>query len=189
MLLAYYDLETTGTKAHKHSLVQLAMILEENGIEVDRINLKVRPHPKALIEKEALAVIGKTEEELMSYTAQDEQLKVFVNWISTYINPYDKENRPFLVGYNNAGFDNKFLSTWFELNDQIERRFSYFWGNTIDVMVMATDHLKDVRHEMINFKMHRVAEYLGIEIDNEKLHDAFYDTILVREIYKKLQKL
>lgn len=37
---------------------------------------------------------------------------------------------------------------------------------------------------MENFKLATVAKFMGINVDEEALHDAFYDIYLTREIYK-----
>lgn len=37
---------------------------------------------------------------------------------------------------------------------------------------------------MENFQLRSVAKYLGIEVDETKLHDAKYDIYLTLEIYK-----
>ena len=37
---------------------------------------------------------------------------------------------------------------------------------------------------MPSFKLRRVALYLGIKVDDSKLHDALYDCELTFEIYK-----
>ena len=51
-------------------------------------------------------------------------------------------------------------------------------------MVLASEFLKNKRHGMKDFKLMTVAREVGIEIDEAKLHDATYDIMLTREIYK-----
>jgi len=55
-------------------------------------------------------------------------------------------------------------------------------------MVLAAEHLKERRGLMADFKLKTVAQFLGIEIDESKLHDAVYDIKLTREIYKLITK-
>ena len=65
--------------------------------------------------------------------------------------------------------------------------YSWFWVNSIDVMVLATQHLMELRPDMPDFKQETVARALGIDLDPSKLHDAAYDIYLTKEIYKKLK--
>ena len=65
---------------------------------------------------------------------------------------------------------------------------SWFWSNSLDVMVLATYYLLDRRSKMENFRLATVAREMGIDIENEKLHDAFYDLYLTKSIYDKVTK-
>jgi DNA polymerase-3 subunit epsilon len=42
---------------------------------------------------------------------------------------------------------------------------------------------------MPSFKLSRVAKTLGIEVDEDRLHDADYDVYLTREIYKTVSRI
>ena len=89
----------------------------------------------------------------------------------------------FLVGFNNAGFDNPFFRQWFEENG--DKYFgSWFWANSLDVFILATEFLLDQRQSMKDFKLMTVARQLGMEIDESKLHDAVYDIELTRSVYR-----
>ena len=50
-------------------------------------------------------------------------------------------------------------------------------------MVLATPYLAAKRGQMENFKQGTVAATLGIQVDENKLHDALYDIQLCRAIY------
>jgi DNA polymerase-3 subunit epsilon len=63
---------------------------------------------------------------------------------------------------------------------------SWFWSDSIDVMVMASFKLRKVRHELVDFKQSTVAKFLGIEIDETKLHDAKYDIEICIKIFNML---
>lgn len=109
----------------------------------------------------------------------------FVNMLSKYVDKFDKKDKFFLVGYNNASFDNHFLKAFFVQNGD-NYFYSWFWVNSIDVMVLSTQHLMRKRHEMTDFKQETVARALGIQIDSAKLHDASYDIQLTKEIYNRI---
>ena len=89
----------------------------------------------------------------------------FVNMLSKYVDKFDKKDKFFLVGYNNASFDNHFLKAFFVQNGD-----HYFY-------------------EMTDFKQETVARALGIQIDSAKLHDASYDIQLTKEIYNRISSL
>ena len=110
----------------------------------------------------------------------------FVNMLSKYVDKYNKDDKFFLVGYNNASFDNSFLKAFFVQNGD-SFFYSWFWVNSIDVMVLATQHLMMKRHLMKDFKQERVARTLGIELDSSRLHDAAYDIWLTRQIYEAVK--
>lgn len=63
---------------------------------------------------------------------------------------------------------------------------SWFYPNCMDVYVMVTPFLMGVRNDMENFKLMTVARTMGIEIDENKLHDATYDIELTRDIFYRI---
>lgn len=95
---------------------------------------------------------------------------------------YNKKDKFFLVGYNNAAFDNQFLRGFFLQNS--DNYFgSWFWSNTIDVMVLASAYLATRRPDMENFKLSTVAKTLGVDVESESLHNALYDINLTKAVF------
>lgn len=183
MKLLFFDLETTGVNPGKNGIHQISGQIVIDGEVKESFDFHVQPNPKAIIEDEALKVAGVTREQIMAYPPMREVYNQFVAMLAKYVNKYDKKDKFFLVGYNNAAFDNQFLRGFFLQNG--DNYFgSWFWSNTLDVMVLASHHLARRRHEMENFKLATVAKFMGINVDDEALHDAFYDISLTREIYK-----
>lgn len=179
----YYDLETTGLDPAKHAIHQLAAFIEIGGEVVDRINIKMAPHPKAAIEPEALKVSGVTLEELQSRQDYLQGYAELVRFLGPHVDRFDRADKLFLCGYNNAKFDDGFLRMFFELCNN--KYFgSYFWSHALDVIVLAGEYLKHRRAGMDSFKLFRVARELGLHVDEERLHDAYYDLELTREVYK-----
>ena len=109
MKLLFFDLETTGTNPARHGIHQISGIVEIDGVEQERFDFKVRPNPKAEILDEALAVGGVTREEIDAYPLMEEVYGKLVALLARYVNKYNKTDKFFLVGYNNASFDNQFL--------------------------------------------------------------------------------
>lgn len=185
MKLLFFDLETTGTLVNKHGIHQISGMVVIDGEVKETFNLHVQPNPQALIEPAALEVGGVTEAQIKAYPPMGVIYNQFVDMLSKYADRYNKKDKFFLVGYNNASFDNQFLRAWFFQNG--DKFFgSWFWANSIDVMVMATPYLADQRADMENFKQGTVAKTLGIAIDDNKLHDALYDIEVCKAIYDKV---
>jgi len=185
MKLFYFDLETTGVLVNRNGIHQISAIIEIDGEVKERLDLRVQPNPRAKIEEEALKVAGVTKEQILAYPPMDVIYKQLIVILNKYIDKYNKKDKFTLIGYNNASFDNGFLRAWFKQNG--DNYFgSYFWANSLDAMVLASYYLKERRSELINFKQSTVAEFLGINVEEDKLHDALYDVEICRAIYQTI---
>jgi DNA polymerase-3 subunit epsilon len=182
MKLLFFDLETTGTNPGKNGIHQISGEIVINGETKERFDFKVQPNPKCLIEQQALDVAGVTREQVLAYPPMIEVYNQFVAMLGRYVDKYKKTDKFFLVGYNNAAFDNQFLRGFFLQNGDTYFG-SWFWSNSIDVMVLASARLADRRPEMKDFKLATVAKFLGVNVDENSLHDADYDIFLTKSIY------
>jgi DNA polymerase-3 subunit epsilon len=183
--LLFYDLETTGTKYWKNGIHQISGAVVIDGQIKEVFDFKVRPNENALIEEEALKVGNVTKEEIMAYPTMKEVYSQIITMLSKYVDKFDKKDKFHLIGYNNASFDNQFFRAFFVQNNDVYFG-SWFWSDSIDVMVMASFKLRKVRHELVDFKQSTVAKFLGIEIDETKLHDAKYDIEICIKIFNML---
>lgn len=186
MKLLFFDLETTGIKYWKNGIHQISGEIVIDGETKETFNYNVCPNPQCEVDETALQVCGVTREQIFAYPDMHEVYLEFVNMLSKYVDKYNKDDKFFLVGYNNASFDNSFLKAFFVQNGD-SFFYSWFWVNSIDVMVLATQHLMMKRHLMKDFKQETVARMLGIELDSSKLHDAAYDIWLTRQIYEAVK--
>lgn len=185
MKLLFFDLETTGLVPTRHSIHQISGCIEINGEERECFNFNVAPNPNMEIEEEALFISNKTKEEVLSYPNMNAVYKEFINLLEKYVDKENKSDRFFLVGYNNSSFDNHFLRQWFLQNN--DNSFSsWFWPNSLDVYVLATQKFMKERHKIKDFKLKTVSRYAGIDVDEEKMHDAIYDIEITRKLYKIL---
>lgn len=186
MKQVFIDVETTGVMHWRNSVHQIS-----GGVYIDNelkksFDFKVAPHEKATIEEEALKIGGLTKETVLAYPHRNEVYPQLCEILDKYVNKFDKTDKYFFCAYN-AHFDNAFVRAFFK---QCGDNYfgSYFWSNNIDVMILASEYLKDVRHEMPNFKLMTVAKQLGIEIEEEKAHDGFYDIEITKKVYDIITK-
>lgn len=183
MKAVFFDIETTGTNPGKHGIHQISGCIEIDGEVKERFNFTVQPNPACQIEDKALEVGGVTREQIAAYPVMRIVYNDLIELLSANCDKFNKKDKYFLIGYNNASFDNQFLRGFFLQNG--DQYFgSWFWSNSIDVMVLASEFLKDRRSAMEDFKLKTVAKELGFQIDEARLHDANYDIELTRLAYK-----
>lgn len=181
MKQVFIDVETTGVNHWQHCVHQISGGVYINDILMETFDFKVMPHAKAKVDDEALAIGKLTLQDIMAYPHRTVVYPQLIAILSRYVGKFDKKDKFFFCAYN-AHFDNAFVRAFFAQCD--DKYFgSWFWSNNIDVMVLAGEYLKDVRHEMTDFKLMTVAKQLGIEIDESKLHDGFYDIELTKKVY------
>lgn len=183
MVKVFYDTETTGTDHRRNSIHELAYIIEVDGEVVISKCLHMRPHKNAIIVPKALRVGNVTEDQIKSYPPFKDAKNEFLKDVCKYIDRFDNKDKAYLIGFKNAGFDDFFLRTLLLLcNDSYFD--AIFYASTIDVSCLAAEYLAERQKTMINFKLKRVAEALGIPILDEKLHTGLYDAQLTRKVYK-----
>jgi DNA polymerase-3 subunit epsilon len=186
MKLFFFDLETTGLDNQKHAIHQISGKIIIDGVEKTKFNFKVKPFEGALIDATALKIGGVTEEQIMQYPSCHQNYVSLVTLIQKYVNRFDTGDKFHLVGYNNSSFDNQFLRSFFKVNKD-DYFGSYFWSDSIDVMVLASNFLKHERHNIRDFKLKTVAQWLKIEVDAKRLHDAEYDIELTEKIFNIIE--
>lgn len=181
----FYDLETTGVDCKANGIHQISGAIVIDGETKETFNFKVAPHNAAVIEAKALEVAGVTEQQIKQYEPIRSVYAKIIALLTKYVDKFDRTDKFHLCGYNNAGFDNQFFRQWFFLSG--DKYFgSWFWSDTIDVMVLASYKLQHQRYLLPNFQLKTVAGYLGITVDETKLHDALYDIELTQAIYNKV---
>lgn len=141
MKLLFFDLETTGIKYWRNGIHQISGEIVIDGVTKESFNFNVCPHPQCEIEEEALRICNVSKEQIQAYPSMREVYVKFVNMLSKYVDKFDKKDKFFLVGYNNAAFDNHFLKAFFVQNGD-NYFYSWFWVNSIDVMVLSTQHFQ-----------------------------------------------
>lgn len=169
----YVDTETTGTDYRVHGIHQISGIIEIDGVIKEKFDFKLKPFDGCLIDQDALDKCNVKLEDILQYPDEHEVYNFLSLIIYRYINKFDKTDKFLFVAYN-ANFDNQFLQQfWYRNKDEFYN--SLFYGNILDVMVIATEYFEPIRGEFENFKLMTVAKQLGIVIEEEKLHNAVYD--------------
>lgn len=182
--LCFVDLETTGLDYNRHGIIQLAGRISACG-ETHSFNWSVAPFTTDSVDPKALEFLKLNDEVIWGFDKPHDIYKLFTEHLSMFVDKYNRTDKYAFIGYNST-FDWRFLYEWFKKNG--DNFFgSYFFWPAIDVSVLAHQYLLKERSCLKNFKQSTVAEYLGIELDKTRLHDALYDIELCEKIYNKLQ--
>ncbi len=186
----FVDTETGGLSSWKSALIQLSGIVEIDGEEKERFNFFIRPFPKDEITDSALEVGGFTREQVLTGESFEDPKVVynkFTGMLKKYINKFDKTDKFSLIGYNSHSFDSPFIRRFLtKCGDSFYG--SYFSHPSIDTMLIAAYKLMKVRNKLPNFKLMTVAKFMGIELDESKLHDAMYDVEITKKLFEKLDE-
>lgn len=182
MKQVFLDVETSGLSTYNNGIWQLSAIIVIDGKEYERFNEKCKLFPG---QEWDIEVAGMFEEAYAAYETFPEPQTVFNKleaFLKTYINPFDRNDKALMYGYN-VKYDEGFIRKFWKNNNN---NFfgSWFCTPSIDIMSLAAERLKEVRSQMPNFKLGTVANYLDIEINEDRLHDAMYDTELTYQIYQ-----
>lgn len=179
----FVDLETCGLDVTKHGVHQIAMLIETPNT-AGTFNFKVRPVEGKMVSPEALEIGGVTIEQLREYQPAREVYNEIVGILGECVDKFDKRDKFQVFAYN-APFDTQFLRQWFADNGDVYYG-SWFWHPPIDIMTLAAHELMAKRPAMPNFKLGTVAAELGIETDEEQLHDGLYDIRLAKKVYEAM---
>jgi DNA polymerase-3 subunit epsilon len=185
--LFFFDLETTGLDAKKNAIHQFSGAVVIGGEIKERFNYKIRPFTGAYVSEVALSVSGTTRQKINQYPSHETVYEELMQLLGKYCNKYDNKDKFHLVGYNNVHFDNQFLRAFFDLNE--DKYFgSWFWGDSIDCYILASNYFRSQRGVFNDFKQGTVAKRLGIEVDADKLHDAEYDIDICMQIFERINR-
>lgn len=185
MKIFWLDTETTGTDPRRHSIVQLAYIIEINGQVKHKESLLASPQPGCYVDDRALEVHGRTRDEILSYPPPEQMFKNLTSTMKKFVNPYDREDKFFLAGYF-VKFDYEMLRKFFWR--QGNRYFgSWFYPVLLEVSTLVVlEVLKSGRAGMENFKLSTICDFYKIELTDA--HDAASDIEATRKLFLELSK-
>jgi DNA polymerase-3 subunit epsilon len=182
MKLIFIDLETGGLGT-KYPITQMSWIIRVNGREYSK-NLFLKAK-KEDCDPKALEITGIDLDN--PYAVEPEYaLKILIQDLEQFIDKDDPLDKFYLVGYNSHAFDCKFLRALFVKYYYTYNK--YFWSPSTDVMLIAAGYATGQRHTIGDFKLVTVAQSLGLEVDEDQLHDSMYDVLLTKDIYDILAK-
>ena len=181
----YIDTETTGLYPDRHGMIEVACIVEYDKKVVDKLafNINALTYNKPIeVTDDALEINGKSIKEINGYPRSKKQFRMFLNFLGTHVNQYDKEDKLQVIGYN-PDFDMKMIQSWFEDNGN-DFCWAYF-KNTMDVWQMVK-HLEYAgKIDTENHQLGTMCQYFGIKHD---AHKAMADIKATRKLHHLLIK-
>lgn len=182
MKALFFDTETTGTDYKIHGIHQISGKVLIDGVEMEEFDFKVQPHYGCQFDPKALAICGVTEAQIKAYPHMHTVFPLILAKLAKHVDMSDPQDNIFMFGYN-INFDARMFFNFFRLNNGTKHFRNIFWTVPIDVMSLAAHYLMQKRHIMENLKQGTVAKFLGIEVNDSKLHDGVYDLDILIKIY------
>lgn len=176
--IMYFDVETTGLDPEKNDIIQLAYILEEDGVEKFEGNLKMQPLNWGEISEKALEVNGVTRSQLKEYPMPQKAHAFFMDDLQAF-------GAKWVIpcGYN-VNFDIGFLKAWFKKMG-FSGYGSMFTYKPIDPyqVIILLDSIKP--YYLKNHKLETMARYYGIEL---QAHDAMSDIRATKKLLEIIKE-
>lgn len=182
----WVDVETTGLFPSKHAIVQFAYLIEVNKKIVAKGVLFASPERKEISDK-ALEVTGFTRKEMLEWPSQNDLYMRIKKILNKYVDPYDKEDKFFIGGYN-VHFDVDFFRKLFKDHD--DNYFgSYFHFATIDPSRIAAflEWIGASPAHSIDYKLKTLCDTWGAPL--EEAHDALADIEATRELALRMETI
>lgn len=175
-----FDTETTGLVASRHDVVQIAGVVLQYGLEVQRFVYTCKPHRWDTISPEAIEVNGHTLEKLKTYDRPEHVVQA----IKDILDSYKDENERIQLVAHNMPFDYRMTQAWWEKSGYSDFHMYFMeqddcictkkWGNRAN---------KELGWGLENGKLTTFAEFLNYHFD---AHDALGDTLAC---YRLMQEL
>ncbi len=179
----WLDTETSGVNAEKNALLQLAYIIEIDGVVVAQSVIHMRPWEGATIEKKALDVNQLDAQGIWLAPPLQKGVSDLQAVLAKYVSRYDKTDKFIQAGYN-VGFDDKFLRQAF-IKAGDDYYGSWFFWPKLDVSSSVAQWMMESKafEPPKNFQLATMCGLFNVPI---KAHDAASDINATRELYYKL---
>lgn len=180
--IAWIDTETTGLNPKTNALIQLSGLIEVDGSVKESFDFFLRPWNGAVVEPEALAVNGRSIDEISNFQDHILVIHQFRTLLSKYANKYDKDDKFVFAGYN-PNFDIGFLrETFLKAGDNYYG--SWFFNCPLDVATIVAEKVVSGLR-LPNYKLVTVCEHYSIGL--EDAHSSDNDIRATRELYYTLK--
>jgi DNA polymerase-3 subunit epsilon len=181
--LLFLDIETTGREPDKHGIHQISGLIDIKGVSQVLFDVHPAIYDDQLYDPEALAIGGKTEEQIKAQRSPADVYGYMYNVFQRYVNRYHKkeygEIKYTVVGYNLV-FDMGFLDVWFKRNKD-EMYFCWFNGPKVDLYPTTCFYQSaGLLPKLKNVKQETVCNHFGITYDAHKSNE---DIIALRKLY------
>lgn len=181
----WLDTETTGLDPVKNGIIELACLVEIGGEVVETRLFQMNPVGKEVTE-EALTVNKKSIKDIASYPRTGEVKKQVEQFLSRYINKFDKADKFVLAGFN-VEFDKAFLEQlWKDQGDVYF--YSWAWRQCFDVL--DAQHFLEWLGKVEppgDRKLETLCGFYGVTLD--RAHSALSDITATREVALKMMSL
>lgn len=190
MKLLFIDTETGGLDSKNSALIQLSGIIRVDKKDVEQFNFFIKPFEGAEVAEEALAVQGRTTEDLKDskYKSEEEVFREFKALLDKYVDKFDRNDKFILAGYN-VKFDMNFLNEFFKRNGD-KYLFSYIERKVLDPFEYITFlQMCGKLPTLQNNKLETWCEHFKIPLDaHDSLNDIIATKQLIFETVKVLNK-
>ncbi len=164
--LVFFDLETTGLDPEQDDIIEIAAVISKNGVVVREFQCLVKTDK--VLSPKIVEITNITQKMLDSYGIDiKDALTQFLEFIG------DRE----LVGHNIIGFDMKFLQIG--LQRHLQKQIT---NTPVDTLNISNVMFKSLKSKAL----FAVGEFLGIYVDQTKLHRALTDVKLNAEVYRRM---
>ena len=183
MKIFHFDVETTGTDPKEHDIVQLAYLVEIDGVDKEEGSLFMQPFDFDSISAEALTVNKLTIEQLRWFDNPRDVYSGVCKILSKYVDKYNRADKFHPAGYN-VGFDCDFFKEWFLKNGDVYYGSWFNWKQIDPLRVLYfMDGIGVI--SLPDYKLETVCAHYGIEIE---AHEALSDIKATREIIRILKQ-
>ena len=180
--ILYFDTETTGLDPVKNDIIEIAGIVEIDGVIKEEFDFKCQPFSFTNVDQKALDVHGLTLDQIKEFQTPKEAYASLIVIFDKYINKFNKKDKFIPAGYN-VGFDVAFLFSFFTKsgNPYCGAYLDYHKVDPLPVLLML-----DLKGSLMfdGFKLTEVC--MALDIPLEDAHNALSDVRATRKVIQKV---
>lgn len=183
MKIFWFDTETTGLDAKENDIVQIAGVIEKDGVLMEEIDIKMRPFSPQRVTEEALQVQGRTIGEIMQWQEPKQAHAELCRYLGKHCYKFDRKDKMWIAGQN-IQFDDRFLRSHFEKCG--DRYYgSFFMHRNIDLKALMYLLSYFGKVDLENYKLATIAKHYDVSFGEEGAHDALADVRVTRQCVLK----